>query len=189
MNLRVLDIAKDWTSQVVEEGDLAIDATLGNGHDCAFLAALVGTSGKVIGYDIQEEALFSTSQKLKEHGLASHVTLHQQCHSEISSLTLEKAPSAIMFNLGYLPGGNHKIITQSETTLTALNAALEILKVGGRLTVVCYPSHEGGETETDAVEKLFSQLELRDFSVIKVNPLNVKSTSPYLICVERRRIS
>ena len=40
-----------------KEGDYAVDATLGNGHDTCFLAKIVGDNGKVFGFDIQKRQL------------------------------------------------------------------------------------------------------------------------------------
>ena len=40
--------------QVVQPGDTVIDATMGNGHDTAMLAELVGESGHVIAFDVQD---------------------------------------------------------------------------------------------------------------------------------------
>lgn len=50
----------------------------------------------------------------------------------------------VAFNLGYLPGGDKTIITKSETTHLALEAAKRILKAGGLISLVVYVGHPGG---------------------------------------------
>ena len=44
------------------EGDICIDATAGNGHDTLLLAELVGASGSIIAFDIQEQAVQETKR-------------------------------------------------------------------------------------------------------------------------------
>ena len=63
---RVLPFARTLPQTAVKEGDYAVDATLGNGHDTCFLAEIVGDSGKVFGFDIQKEAIESSTTRLKE---------------------------------------------------------------------------------------------------------------------------
>lgn len=50
----------------------------------------------------------------------------------------------VAFNLGYLPGGEKQVITRSETTLLALEAAKRILAPGGLISIVVYLGHPGG---------------------------------------------
>ena len=56
--------------QVVRPGDVAIDATAGNGHDTRFLAELVGQTGHVFAIDLQQEALQRTAALVGEAELA-----------------------------------------------------------------------------------------------------------------------
>lgn len=71
---RVLPYAKTLLSSVITEGDTAVDATAGNGHDTLFLAQLVGDSGAVYAFDIQQQAVDATIGRLKEHGLEKGLT-------------------------------------------------------------------------------------------------------------------
>lgn len=151
----ILTQAHRWVERAVAPGDLAIDATAGNGRDTAFLAERVGPSGLVIGFDIQQSALDATSIRLNDFGLSERVRLIQSGHERMAEVAAELAPGrrpgAVMFNLGYHPGGDASIITQPETTLRALVAALALTRPGGIITVVCYPGHEGGADEQTAV--------------------------------------
>ncbi|RYD64173.1 MAG: methyltransferase domain-containing protein [Verrucomicrobiaceae bacterium] len=136
---------------VLREGDLAIDATAGNGHDTVFLAKLVGEAGKVIAFDVQEQAIASTRDRLTAENLLERAKLVHGSHSLIPEHAAAGSTSAVMFNLGYLPGGDHTVITRTDETLQALEGALSVLKPGGILTIVCYPGHEGGDAESAAV--------------------------------------
>lgn len=136
---------------VLREGDLAIDATAGNGHDTVFLAKLVGETGKVIAFDLQEQAIASTRERLATENLLDRVTLVHGSHTTIAAHATPGSVAAVMFNLGYLPGGDHTVITRTNETLHALDVALHTLKPGGILTIVCYPGHEGGDKESAAV--------------------------------------
>ncbi|MEK7951889.1 tRNA (mnm(5)s(2)U34)-methyltransferase [Luteolibacter soli] len=136
---------------VLRQCDLAIDATAGNGHDTLFLAKLVGETGTVIAFDVQEQAITSTRERLASANLLDRVTLVHGSHATLSDHAKPATASAVMFNLGYLPGADHAIITQTEETLQALDASLIVLKPGGILTIVCYPGHDGGDKESAAV--------------------------------------
>lgn len=180
---RPLQCAHEWVSRVVQQGDTVVDATAGNGHDSLFLARLVGTEGRVHIFDIQQQALDSTRDRLDQHGcLDGRIKLHL-CSHNLMREHVDNPPKAIMFNLGYLPGGDKAIISKTETTLQALEAALTLLAKGGLLTVVCYPGHEGGHQEAKAVKDLMSVLSIHDWTVSEVSSLNGPDSSPFLIAM------
>ncbi len=151
----ILNQAHAWVERVLKPGDLAIDATLGNGRDTAILAERVGPHGLVIGFDLQQEALDSARARLTSPGTADRVILVKTGHEGMAGVLAQRAPGrrprAVMFNLGYLPGGNREFATKADTTLAALAAAFELIAPGGIITVVCYPGHAGGQDEQDAV--------------------------------------
>ncbi len=179
---RPLYCAHDWVGKVVSEGDHVVDATAGNGHDSLFLAGFVGRAGQVDVFDIQQEALDSTRKRLESAScLHAGVRFHLMSHAAVGSV-VQGPVKAVMFNLGYLPGGDKNIISQSGDTCRALGAATGLLAKGGILTVVCYPGHEGGGEEALAVERLLSSLPHDEWQVSKLAPLNyISGTSPLLI--------
>ncbi len=149
-------------SKTIRPGEIAIDASCGNGYDTVFLAKKVGKTGKIYGFDIQQQALEKTKQKLEEQQLFSHVDLVHAGHEkmvEFIPIEHHQKISAIMFNLGYLPGGDKSIITQTETTLKALETACLLLKKSGIITVIAYPGHIGGLTELKALQHQISALD------------------------------
>lgn len=139
-----LALARGYWKALLNPEDLAIDATCGNGHDTLFLSELCSV-GHVIGLDIQSEAIDQTS------ALAPKAILHRLSHAEIDRLPLPYAPRLIVYNLGYLPGGNKTITTKAQTTLLSVNKSLEILADCGALSITCYPGHEEGAKEENAL--------------------------------------
>jgi predicted methyltransferase len=163
-------------------GDQAIDATAGNGWDTLFLAKAVGPKGKVLAIDIQAEALQSVRERLHGAGLLDRVFLRQTCHRAIAGEALALGLQnirAIVFNLGYLPGGNKQLCTQTETTLHALQEAWNILPTEGLLSVLCYPGHETGATETAAVH-IWAESIAKEFpdEVQWTLPANTRKAAP-----------
>jgi predicted methyltransferase len=147
-------LAQERVAAAVSAGDYAVDATVGNGHDTLFLARQVGATGHVWGFDVQAAALDKTRQQLLELGLAQRVSLLQLGHETLAGQLPAKARgqlSAVMFNLGYLPGGDKTLTTLPNTTLTALEAAWHNLRRDGLLSILVYRGHEGGQAEADAV--------------------------------------
>ncbi len=148
---RPTQLAQDWIAQVLRHGDVVIDATLGNGNDALFLARCVGPSGKVHGFDVQAAALVASSALFQANQISeNNYTWHLLSHGAMQDVVAPPV-RAVMFNLGYLPGEDHDVITQSTETLRALDAACSLIEPGGIITIVCYPGHEGGDSETAEV--------------------------------------
>ena len=127
--------------------DTAIDMTAGNGHDALALAELL-PHGHVIALDVQPQAVQATKLRTAPH--AAHVRVLEASHAELAALELPKA-HLIVYNLGYLPGGDKKLTTHRETTLSSLTQALKLLHSGGALSIMCYPGHDEGLREEEAV--------------------------------------
>ncbi|MBD8016499.1 class I SAM-dependent methyltransferase [Microbacterium sp. APC 3898] len=180
---RVLPFTKSLLEEAVSPGDCVIDGTAGNGHDTLFLAELTGPSGKVFAFDIQQEAIKATSEKVRGY---QHVELVHDSHAKIQEYVKESV-SAAVFNLGYLPKGDHSIITKAQSTLTALQQCLDLLKANGLLLVVVYSGHEGGSDERDAVMEFVSTLPQKSFDVLKYEFINQKHSPPFLLAVEKKK--
>ena len=166
--MRLTEQAHRILTEHLQDGDRAIDATAGNGHDTVFLAGQVGSEGRVIAIDIQDAAVEATRTKLEQTGLLTRVTLRTGDHADImEELALEHVAefAAIIFNLGYLPGSDKCVRTRPTTTRRALDAALELLGPHGRLCVTAYRAHAGGLEEATVVETWMHQQEARGHSV------------------------
>lgn len=168
----------------VRAGSRTVDATCGNGHDTLLLARLVGASGKVWAFDIQEQALLETHRKLKESGLEQRVSLLHQGHEHMAEYV--PAPvDAVIFNLGYLPGSDRSIITRPETTLLAFDQALQLLSPEGILIAAVYPGHPGGCEEEHAIEVWARELPQETYHVWRMGQVNTQLNAPYLILIQK----
>ncbi|EOH94614.1 rRNA methylase [Enterococcus haemoperoxidus ATCC BAA-382] len=173
--------------EVIQKGDTVVDATMGNGNDTAFLADLVGSTGLVYAFDIQEQALINTEKKLTELGLTDHVSLVHKGHETINRTIPEKTQlTAAIFNLGYLPKSDKQIITKPDTTKKALDALLPRLAPKGRIIIVVYYGHLGGEMELTLVQNYCQELPQETYSVLTYQFINQKNNPPILFCIEKK---
>lgn len=182
MTMRLTEMVHTRLADHLQPGDLAIDATAGNGHDTAFLAAKVGASGSVIAIDIQENALAATRARLEAAGLADRVDL--LCADHCAHLATLADPhtgrvAAVLFNLGYLPGGDQSIKTTAANTRLALDSARRLLRHDGLLCVTAYRGHEGGPEEAAVVEE-WMQKQSRAGDAIEQHAPESKKQPPIL---------
>jgi tRNA1(Val) A37 N6-methylase TrmN6 len=131
----------------LRDGDHAVDATAGNGHDTLFLAQCVGPTGHVHAIDIQQAAIAQARTRIDQAHLTNRVSWHVADHRHMAALLPKGKFAAVLFNLGYLPGGDHQKTTSRASTLPALQAAATLLHPGGLLSVLCYPGHPEGAEE------------------------------------------
>lgn len=187
----ILNAAHSFAAQGLEPGGLAIDATVGNGHDTLFLVREVGAGGSVLGFDVQADALRAARQHVHSEAprAADRLRLVHDGHEALRAHLDEAAVGtvgAVSFNLGYLPGGDHSITTQPNTTLDALDASLTVLRPGGRITVVAYPGHDGGRAEMEAVADWASTLPQDRAEALSYRFVNQANDPPRLYVIEKR---
>ena len=176
---RPLEMAHDFLAQVISQEDIVVDATMGNGHDTLFLAKL---AKQVYAFDIQEQALEKTSQRLQEADL-TNVELILQGHETVDQFVREV--KAAIFNLGYLPSADKSIITQPQTTIEALDKLCHMLVKGGRIAIMIYYGHEGGDIERDAVMDFVSHLPQEEYTAAIYRTLNQINNPPFLVMIEK----
>ena len=177
-------LAADYMRRTIRPGDTVVDATMGNGKDTLFLAELVGETGHVYAFDVQEEAVARTRERICEAGFAGRTTL-LLCGHEAMAQHVPGGVRAIMFNLGWLPGAAHIVTTQTDTTLAAVNAAVSLLAPGGIVTVCIYPGHDEGKKELSALIDYASGLSVRMYNVAHHRFLNASAETPQLILIQR----
>ena len=186
--ISLVNTAHDLIRTILQPGDIAIDATVGNGHDTVFLAEQIHPSGWVYGFDIQQAAIDSTREKFRQTLMSECLILNHASHSDMDvkiPVHLHGKISAIMFNLGYLPGGDKSVITLTDSTLSALTIASRILADNGIITLLAYPGHQGGDQETDQVKKWCERLDTRQFKVSTVYSAERKDTAPRLFVIRK----
>jgi ubiquinone/menaquinone biosynthesis C-methylase UbiE len=177
-------LVHNFLSEAVQNGGTAVDATAGRGNDTLFLAGLVGPDGRVFSFDTQDSAIQETRLLLEKAGLMERVTLVNAGHEDMEYYISSPA-DAVIFNLGYLPGGDHSKTTKPETTERALKAALRLLRPGGRIGLVIYTGHPGGAEECAAVESTAASLDGALFNVIRITVLNRAESAPVVVVIEK----
>lgn len=170
--------------ECVHTGDLVVDATMGNGHDTLFLSQLVGPTGEVFGFDVQSAAVKNTKERVNN---APNVHCILDGHENMEHyLPKDCMIQAAIFNLGYLPKSDKSIITQPQTTIAALNYLVEHLAPAGRIVIVLYYGHPGGEKEKKAVLRFAKQLKQETFNVMTYQFINQCNQPPICLCIEKK---
>ena len=193
--MSALPTAVQWSHLLLaprlRAGDIVVDATAGNGHDALFLAKAVLPRGHVFVFDLQAAAIESTRERFAGAGFASEqgLTLIHAGHEEMAGripTEFHGRIKAIMFNLGFLPGGDKNVITRTGTTMSALAQATALIAEDGILTVVAYPGHDGGDEEGSAIERWMATLSSTEFEVQKLAFLNFRPTTPFVMWLRKR---
>ena len=178
-------LAQDALSRLIQPGDSVVDATLGNGHDTCYLAELVGPEGHVTGFDIQADAVERSRQLLADKGLLDRCSLHAVGHQHLAEYVTTPV-QAVVFNLGWLPGGDKSITTLWETTRQAVTSALNLLVKGGICTICAYPGHEAGDIERHALYDFLSALRPQEYNVLHHKFLNAGPGAPECFIIQKQ---
>lgn len=181
--LRPLEMAHAFLSEIITKEDIVVDATMGNGHDTLFLAQL---AKKVYAFDIQEQAIKQTTKRLAE-AKVDNVELFLTGHENVGRYI--KSTKAAIFNLGYLPSADKSVITQPHTTIQALEKLCQRLVTGGRIVIMIYYGHEGGDVERDVVLDFVSQLPQQEFTVALYKTINQINQPPFLVMIEKLKMT
>ena len=182
--MRLVDHAKEFISESISKGSICLDLTCGNGLDTLFLCETTGESGQVYSFDLQQEAVGITKALIDEAKTMSTCEITQACHSQFSShipFACKGNVSAVMMNLGYLPGGDHQIITTPEITVKALVSAYNWLRTDGVISVIAYRGHPGGKLENFSLRKLINKNQWN----CQVTFGNKKENSPILYMIRK----
>ncbi|MGL4989977.1 MAG: tRNA (mnm(5)s(2)U34)-methyltransferase [Sarcina sp.] len=156
---------------------IAIDATLGNGHDTDFL---IKHFKKVIAFDIQEQAVIAYKNKNIEN-----VDVVLDSHSNFDKYISENV-DCIVYNLGYLPGANKHITTKTSSTIESINKGLELLGENGLIFIAMYPGHDEGAKEKASIINLAKELNTKKFGVMYQEFINRPNNPPCLLVIEKK---
>lgn len=186
----------------------AVDATCGNGNDTLWLAERFG---RVYAFDIQAEACEKTTELLRskldeisgrkndsaegekaakqETPAICPVSIICDSHEYLEDYLYEEPMNInlIMFNLGYLPGGDKDITTDSSKTIKALEGALRLLAVGGMVSIMLYWGHEAGKEEREAVLDFAKDLDSKEYHVIRTDMMNQQGCPPEILLIEKKK--
>lgn len=165
--LNALGLSHQFMAAHIRPGDVCIDATAGKGRDTLFLCSLVGETGRVLAMDIQPEAVTATRALLAEQGCMHRAQVVQDCHSHMEQYAAPGTVAGIMFNFGWLPGGDHTKFSHGDTSVAAVQAGLRLLRPGGVMTLCIYYGRENGTAERDALLAFLPTVDSRRYTVIR----------------------
>lgn len=181
--LQITQWCARFIKEQVQSGDICIDATMGNGNDTLLLCTLCGKKGHVYAFDIQEQALINTQQKLQKENAPENYTLLLESHTNMNSYAAPGTVSCITFNLGYLPGGDHTKATHAASSIEALGQSLKLLKKGGLISLCIYSGGDSGFEERDAVLKWLRELDPHQYLVIRSDYYNRPNHPPIPVLI------
>lgn len=166
-----------------------VDATVGNGHDFLYLANHCAPHAALFGFDIQLAAIKATQERMKEcsrRDISWQLSLGDHADFLGQDTPLDYPIDLAVFNLGYLPSGDHSLMTKADTTIRALQGAISHLAPQGMITVVAYPGTPEGATEEAAVLEYITGLPQRNYDVSTWRPLNQRNQPPTLYILRGR---
>ena len=175
-DLSAVQLCHAFLTARLAPGGLYVDATCGNGGDTAFLCRLVGKEGRVLGFDIQPEAIASTRQNLARKGLAAE--LHCDSHANLLQYVQPGTVDAVMFNFGWLPGADHGVFSHAQSSIPALEAALEALRPGGVLSAILYSGKVIGSDEKTEILQWMRSRPLKQCTALVCGFANWADTAP-----------
>lgn len=182
-NFSALEVAHGFIARHLRPGGFCIDATAGRGRDTAFLCGLTGETGRVVALDIQEEAVRSTNELLLRSGLGHIGRAVLDSHRNIAAYAREGEVDCIVFNFGWLPGGDHSIQTKPETSIAAVAEGLRLLREGGIMSLCIYSGGESGFAERDALLAFLPTLDPQRYTVVVSEFVNRGGNPPIPVCI------
>ena len=179
--MNTLTIVHDFLRRHVRPGAFCIDATAGRGRDTALLCRLAGEQGRVLAFDIQDDAIRQTRALLESEGLRAEVI--QDSHANMAQYASPGTVDCIVFNFGRLPGGDPKIFTTAASSLPAIDAGLDLLRPGGIMALALYYGKENGYDEKNAILSHLKSINDRMFTVLACDWLNWRNDPPLPIFI------
>lgn len=175
----MVELSQDFLKPVLHKQAVCIDATLGNGKDTRFF--LKRGAKKVYSFEIQEDLCQKARQEIKD----GRAVILCKSHSLMKEEVKEAQVDAVIFNFGYCPKKDKCVTTLPDTSLLAVEQALDLLKVKGRMSLVFY-DHAKSDEERSKVQSYLENLDPHEVAVQKIVQLNAGS-APFLLCVEKKK--
>ncbi|MDO4834166.1 MAG: class I SAM-dependent methyltransferase [Bacillota bacterium] len=156
------------------------------------------SGGRLYAFDIQQQAIDTSFSLLESNGFKPYINAASpnSCHCgsivlirdshENMDLYIDKA-DLIVFNLGYLPGGDKTITTDSKSTTNAVRAALPLLEKDGLLCITMYSGHHAGAVEKAALLQLAEGLDPGIWHTAYINMINQTNDPPEILLITRKR--
>ena len=178
-DLTAVKFVQDFLAARLASPRLCVDATCGNGGDTAFLCGLTAPEGKVLAFDIQPQAIASTRARLESSGIpAQRYELVLGSHADLLQYVQPGTADAVMFNFGWLPGADHGVFSTAQSSIPALEAALQAVRPGGVVSAILYSGQVIGCQEKQEVLAWMRALPLKSFTVLVCDFANWAETAP-----------
>ena len=178
-DLTAVRFVQDYLAAHLPHAALCIDATCGNGGDTAFLCNLTAPAGRVLAFDVQPEAIRSTRTRLEQANVpADRYSLICGSHADLLQYVQPGTADAVMFNFGWLPGADHGVFSTAQSSIPALQAALQAVRPGGIVSAILYSGAVIGSDEKQAVLRFLRALPLKSFTVLVCDFANWAETAP-----------
>ena len=187
MGLNTVAFAHNFVRRYVRPGDFCIDATAGRGRDTLLLAELVRADGHVLAFDVQEQAVHETRRRLAAAGVSGRCRVVHDSHSRMESYAEAGTARCIVFNFGYLPGGDHTVFTHADTSIPAIEAGLRVLAPGGVMSLSIYYGGQTGYAERDALLTYLAMLDDKRYTVLACNFANRPNDPPMPVFLWKER--
>lgn len=171
-----------WQEQL-KDANVIVDATCGNGNDTLYLLEHSKVGAHIYAIDIQEEAIKNTKKRLGYK--SDRVHFIQGSHDTVLG-SIEEDFDLVVFNLGYLPGEDHRCMTSGDTTVRAIKTVCSKMSVGGIITVIAYPGTAQGMEEKNILELFLQSIPQRKFHCWRTEPMNQVNEPPLLYVVQKR---
>ncbi len=113
------------------------------------------------------------------------VFLFHQSHASFPPIAYKKSISLIVYNLGYLPGGDKQFTTLAAETLKSIDEALKLIRPQGMISITCYPGHPEGQREEEGLIAYLKTLSNKLYTICYHQWVN-RHASPSLILIRRR---
>ena len=182
-----LELTHYYIKNTLQPGDIAIDATAGNGNDTLFMANIVGETGKVYAFDIQPQAIENTKKLLEKNDVSERVQVICDGHQNMKNYVAETGKvKAVMFNLGYLPGGDHSVTTKTDTSSAAIAAALDLLDDEGIITIGIYYGKDTGFDEKNGVTEFLKSLDSKKYNILMHDYINRPNCPPLAAVLQKK---
>ncbi|SCA63428.1 Putative rRNA methylase YtqB [Chlamydiales bacterium SCGC AG-110-M15] len=184
-----VQLAHSYWESLLSPGDCVLDLTCGNGHDTLFLANIVlkNQKGKIIAYDIQDQAIQQSKSRLKEILDAKsmqQISFYQKCHSLLPKKEELPEVKLIVYNLGYLPGADKSQTTKTRSTLESLDKATQLISPAGAISIMCYPGHPEGKLEESAIIEWAQKLNVQEWHCCHHQQIN-GNKAPSLMLIQK----
>lgn len=182
------DFAMYIAAWYISPGAVLIDATCGNGHDTLRLAKTFPS--KLYAFDIQPQAISATKSRLICEGFEKRLedgTINLICdsHAHMASYITEKA-DVIVFNLGYLPGGDKNFTTVASSTVSAVTSAMNLLKDDGLTCITMYSGHAAGCEEKEALLQFARELHPGLYHTAYISMSNQPGFPPEILLITKK---